>query len=134
MCAYVVVGGGLFALLPVARVYLLILVHPSNLVRFLLLPKQLLIDLQAKGISKREQLQLRHGLRRRGHVAKHFAERSYLVDPSLQHRVIRKLLSILCFKDELVVELGERDARIAIELRRVCREVSRWAGAVVRVW
>lgn len=132
MGAYVLAGGGLFALSPFAWVDLFGLIHPLNLVCFLLLPKQLFINLQAKDISK--QCRLLDALRPAPArpCMQSNVHKTYLVNPSLQHRIIHKLQSILCFKDELVVELRERNARIAIEFRRVGRKASRGADAVVR--
>lgn len=48
--------------------------------------------------------------------------KAYLLNPALDAGIILKLLSILSFQDELLIDHGPRDAWVAIKLRRVLRE------------
>jgi hypothetical protein len=49
---------------------------------------------------------------------------TYRLDPSLDASVPEELTAIVSLEDVLVVKLGERDARILIEVRRISREAA----------
>lgn len=54
--------------------------------------------------------------------------RAYHWNPSLQGIIELELLTIVCFEDELVGELGERDAWVCVEFFRVLGEVGEGWG------
>lgn len=54
---------------------------------------------------------------------------TYRLDPAFDTGIPEELTVIISLQNVLVVKLGERHARILIELRRISREAARRRGA-----
>ena len=61
------------------------------------------------------------------------ARATHRLNPPLQCRIIFKLLSIIRLQDKFILQLRERNARVAIEFGWVLREVAGWRFALVWV-
>ena len=64
-------------------------------------------------------------------VCKVERRKAYRLNPSFDRRIVHEFLPVVCFQDELVIQLREGDSRVTVEFGRIQREVARGPDAVV---